>query len=431
MARRCGVTTEQALRYFQDICETNSGSENSDNYLSSGDEYIPQNSDNGADSDEEPEVFQDAEVRQKSQTTNPSVTLERNEPTAVQQASQMEVEKVKLAPQDDRSQSTCSRRALCGIRSGRRKKTQHVKQTKSSSLKKMPSETATVMQPQGSVPSVRALLPIGHTEVAKDGTEGEVIDFGNNLSGRRGTQNAVRENSGRTLHASPCLNITVDEKLFPTKARCSFMQYMAKKPDKFGIKFWIVADVDSKYLVNGFPYLGKEDDRSRSVNRTRREVPPNAKDFKQQLYATYVHKHKDTILTVYQEKVNRNVILLSSLHPSVSIAEIEKKTPETIQYYNATKFGVDIMDQMERQYSVKSVSRHWPVHVFFNMLDLACMNAWTLYEEVTGRKIKSWKFILELCEELRAVHMANRNTKPHMVSTGDEEMEKSRKKCGI
>ncbi|KAJ8894099.1 hypothetical protein PR048_006709 [Dryococelus australis] len=76
------------------------------------------------------------------------------------------------------------------------------------------------------------------------------------------------------------------------------------------------------------------------------------------------------------EKVNKNVILLSSLHLSVNIAENEKKTPETIQYYNATKFGVDIMDQMRRKYSVKSSSRHWPVHVFFNMLDSACINAW-------------------------------------------------------
>ncbi|KAJ8895038.1 hypothetical protein PR048_000362 [Dryococelus australis] len=69
-----------------------------------------------------------------------------------------------------------------------------------------------------------------------------------------------------------------------------------------------------------------------TVNRTRREVPPTAKNFKQQSYATYVYKHKDTTLTVCQGKVNKNVIPLSSLHPSVNIAENEKKTPETIQY---------------------------------------------------------------------------------------------------
>ncbi|KAJ8898298.1 hypothetical protein PR048_003658 [Dryococelus australis] len=83
------------------------------------------------------------------------------------------------------------------------------------------------------------------------------------------------------------------------------------------------------------------------------------------------------------------------------------------------------MDQMGRKYSVKLESRRWPVHVSFNVLDLAYINAWIFYKEVTGREIKRRKFILELCLELRAVHMANRNTKPHMVSAGDEEMEKS------
>lgn len=36
----------------------------------------------------------------------------------------------------------------------------------------------------------------------------------------------------------PGAYITVDEQLFPTKARCRFTQYMPNKPHKFGIKFW-------------------------------------------------------------------------------------------------------------------------------------------------------------------------------------------------
>ena len=37
----------------------------------------------------------------------------------------------------------------------------------------------------------------------------------------------------------PNANITVDEQLLPCKAQCKFIQYMAIKPDKFGIKFWM------------------------------------------------------------------------------------------------------------------------------------------------------------------------------------------------
>ena len=59
----------------------------------------------------------------------------------------------------------------------------------------------------------------------------------------------------------PGENITVDEQLFPTKARCRFTQYMANKPDKLGIIFWIAVDLESKYILNAIPYLGKDETR--------------------------------------------------------------------------------------------------------------------------------------------------------------------------
>ena len=61
----------------------------------------------------------------------------------------------------------------------------------------------------------------------------------------------------------PSENVTVDEQLFPTKSRCPFTQYIASKPDKFGIKFFLLADVETKFICNGFPYLGKDDSRPR------------------------------------------------------------------------------------------------------------------------------------------------------------------------
>ena len=61
----------------------------------------------------------------------------------------------------------------------------------------------------------------------------------------------------------PNFNLTIDEQLFPCKTRCPFIQYMANKPDKFGIKFWLLTDAQSKYLCNGKPYLGRDSSRSR------------------------------------------------------------------------------------------------------------------------------------------------------------------------
>ena len=59
----------------------------------------------------------------------------------------------------------------------------------------------------------------------------------------------------------PSQFLTVDEQLLPTRCRCAFLQFMANKPDKFGIKFWLLVDLDSKYVLNGFPYLGANTDK--------------------------------------------------------------------------------------------------------------------------------------------------------------------------
>ena len=36
---------------------------------------------------------------------------------------------------------------------------------------------------------------------------------------------------------------------------------MANKPEKFGLKFRMAVDVETKYLFNGFPYLEKDKSR--------------------------------------------------------------------------------------------------------------------------------------------------------------------------
>lgn len=76
--------------------------------------------------------------------------------------------------------------------------------------------------------------------------------------------------------------------------------------------------------------------------------------------------------------------------------------PDFIQFYNKTKFGVDMTDQMARKYTVKSSSCRWPLQIFFNILDLAAINAWILYKEVTGMQIERKQFLFQLAEQLSA-----------------------------
>ena len=42
---------------------------------------------------------------------------------------------------------------------------------------------------------------------------------------------------------------------------------------------------------------------------------------------------------------------------SVEVGVSEKKKSETVEFYNKTKYGVDVADQMARQYSVKAGTR--------------------------------------------------------------------------
>jgi len=55
--------------------------------------------------------------------------------------------------------------------------------------------------------------------------------------------------------------ISVDEQLFPSKERFRFTQFVASKPDKYGQKYWMAVDKESKYVTNAFPYLGRDDER--------------------------------------------------------------------------------------------------------------------------------------------------------------------------
>lgn len=100
---------------------------------------------------------------------------------------------------------------------------------------------------------------------------------------------------------------------------------------------------------------------------------------------------------------------MSSLHKTVQLTDSENKKPETIIYYNQTKYGVDVADQMAKKYSTKFSSRRWPVQVFLNILDLAGLNAWIIYKETTGKKISRLNFLMDLAESLRSPYIASKN----------------------
>ncbi len=86
---------------------------------------------------------------------------------------------------------------------------------------------------------------------------------------------------------------------------------------------------------------------------------------------------------------------------------------------------VDILDQMEKKMTTIASSRRWPLHKFYNILDLSGINSYILYTEVTGEKISRRKFLLRLAEELWEMVTEQKVSN----STTSKKVNKKRKTC--
>ncbi|CAL9705959.1 unnamed protein product [Knipowitschia caucasica] len=262
---------------------------------------------------------------------------------------------------------------------------------------------------------------------------------------------------------NPGRHITIDEQLFPSKTRCCFLQYSATKPEKFGIKFWVACDLKSKYICNVLPYLGKDSsrpsgerlsetvvmrlmepflDKGRNVttdnfftslslaqqllerkttilgtlNKICREIPQSTRRMDRNEYNTQLFSTTGATLTVYTPKRKKAVYILSSMHNFVQTEDTTKRKPNTVTLYNTTKRGVDVMDQMVREYSVRSGTRRWPIAVFYNMIDMAALNAHVLYQACTGKQERRVDFLVELARELAHCHVdAKKGQKEEML----------------
>jgi hypothetical protein len=253
------------------------------------------------------------------------------------------------------------------------------------------------------------------------------------------------------IYFNPKENLTVDEQLLPSKTRCPYTQYMPQKPDKFGIKFWVLCDTETKFVLNSIPYLGRDEFRPSNtqlgehvvmeltkpyykggynvtcdnfftsakvaealrkqrcslvgtVRKNRMELPKSLQEMQESL-ATFDTKflrcrQRDLSLTVYKCKPNKSVCILSTLHRRCSYGPSPKKLPETVAFYNNTKYGVDIFDSMARKYTTKAGSRRWPMHCFYNLLDICVINSWILFKLATGSQISRRAFLLRLGEVL-------------------------------
>ncbi|CAF1236584.1 unnamed protein product [Rotaria sordida] len=109
-------------------------------------------------------------------------------------------------------------------------------------------------------------------------------------------------------HFIPSENLTIDEQLVPFRGRCSFVQYIPKKTSKYGLKFRVLCDVDSRYVLALELYTGK------IGNVIQRNLATNV-----------VSRLVDQLPNKQAKQKKPPVILLSTLHDFPEILDDEKK----------------------------------------------------------------------------------------------------------
>ncbi|KAJ8927355.1 hypothetical protein NQ314_020189 [Rhamnusium bicolor] len=84
-----------------------------------------------------------------------------------------------------------------------------------------------------------------------------------------------------------------------------------------------------------------------------------------------------TTLVSHTSQKGKLVLLLSTMHHDDAIDHTtkEKNKPEITTYYNKTKGAVDVVDEMKGTYSVSRKTNHWPLVIFFSILNISGINA--------------------------------------------------------
>lgn len=226
--------------------------------------------------------------------------------------------------------------------------------------------------------------------------------------------------------------LTLDEQLVAFRGNCPFRVYMPNKPAKYGLKVFALVSTSNFYATNLEVYVGKQPDGPYKVSnscsdvvrrlvepvigtnrnitcdnwfssvpliiqlreelkltmiatlrKNKREVPPNfLPDSQREVHSSIFGFQKNCTLVSYVPKKNKSVLMISSMHDNTAIDETtgEQKKPVIITDYNDTKYGVDILDKMCRQYDVSRNSKRWPLTLFFHILNVGAVNAMIIYK---------------------------------------------------
>ena len=253
----------------------------------------------------------------------------------------------------------------------------------------------------------------------------------------------------------------IDEKLKAFRGRCGFRQHIPSKPNKYGIKIFALVDSSTYYtsymkvfvgLQPEGPYrvsnspgdvverlcsqilgtgrnttignwftsyelaqtmLKKNITLVRTLRKNKRQISPQFVSNKNRSPNTSLFGFGDNCTLVsYIPRKNKNVLLLLTMHRDNKIDEntgVQQK-PEIVTFYNATKGGVDSVDQMCSTYNCARNTKRWPRVIFYSLLNVAGINAFIIYSKNENPRLNRRQFLKNLCLELVDNYLKKRTT---------------------
>ena len=268
---------------------------------------------------------------------------------------------------------------------------------------------------------------------------------------------------------NPSRELSVDESMIGTKCRVPFLQYMPKKPTKWGIKVWVCADSKTAYVTRFFIYTGKDNDDNSGKQLAYRvvmkllkpylgkhykvyfdnfytspklcadllkkktyssgTVRPNRQHFPREIGPKLKLSRGDfrfqscgplfTPLTALRFTDKRDVWCLSSICGTTTELTTRRKRdgdggleavliPKIINDYNKFMGGVDAVDQHFVYYAIGRRGVKWWRRVFYRLLEMSIVNAYAIHKinNIGTQKIISFR--LQLAQSLCEEFLSSR-----------------------
>lgn len=252
----------------------------------------------------------------------------------------------------------------------------------------------------------------------------------------------------------PFENLCIDESLMLFKGRLSFKQYIPSKRHRFGVKFFVLCDCETGYILDFIIYSGAASD----INEIDEEIGKSGN-----IVMTLMEPYLDKGHTLYTDNWYTSPVLYSLLHSKMTNAcgtvkanrkkmpelneklkvgeivfastqnmlalkwqdkrevrmlstchnadmirtdkkmigtERHKYKPKCVLDYNDHMGAVDRTDML--QSSIESVRKtvKWYKKVFFHLLDMTLLNAHAVYKMKTGKDDPIAQFQLNLVKNI-------------------------------